>query len=575
MEVQYSQKFLEAIQRVANAAQAGQDPGIVFHKEMRELGWRERLNNLYRIQDKNDGKIKFFRPNKAQNKFLDELSGRDLILKPRQLGYTTLAFVYAYDRSYWDGWSTGIMSHLREHTVKLFARVKQINESFKKDWGRFNLAEEESSNTTQISWKESKASITVAYDFRGYTLQFLHVSEIARVEDERIHASFQAVPENGEIWGESTAHGPAGWFYRTWQIYKDKGAQAAFKGHFFPWFMQYPENPHAPKYKNAGTIVLTPQEEIIKKMYELTDAHILWRRWKISESNSQDESMFEQEYPSNDVECFLAGDNQVYPSYILKIQNKFVKDPLWVGDIRVEGKKLNFYEDSKGIVQVWAKPEADSEYCIGADTAEGTGRDSSVAYVFDRVTYEVVAKLSGQLPPIIFAEELWKLGKFYHYCPINPEANNHGHLVISELTRRNYMKLYKRHTTDEITNKPTTKLGFLTTVGNKVTLSEQHVNACRMGKFRCTDKELFLQMSNFVQVGSKNGKTIRREARGEGHDDCVMAAALTYEMHIKLGPVRLGNFDIPDNIMYGETDPDTGFSMPYVQEVNEFGYIYE
>ena len=141
--------------------------------------------------------------------------------------------------------------------------------------------------------------------------------------------------------------------------------------------------------------------------------------------------------------------------------------------------------------------------------------------------------------------------------------------MISELTRRNYTKLYKRHTIDDITNKPTTKLGFLTTSGNKITLTEQHVNACRMGKFRCLDKDLYLEMSNFVQIGSKTGKTIRREARGEGHDDRVIAAALTYEMHAKLGPVQVGNFDIPDSMLYGQTDPETGFSLPYASNYED------
>lgn len=55
-----------------------------------------RLNALYKIKDK-DGKVRRFKPNDQQRqRFLDE-HNRDLILKARQLGFTTFEMIDALD----------------------------------------------------------------------------------------------------------------------------------------------------------------------------------------------------------------------------------------------------------------------------------------------------------------------------------------------------------------------------------------------------------------------------------------------------------------------------------------------
>lgn len=560
MTDQYSPAFINAINQVSTEALANPaQTAAIFKGAMVKLGWFERISNLYRIKDRYDGKFRFFRPNSSQLRFMQERTTRDVILKSRQFGFTTFACLYAYDRALWDGWSTGIMSHQRERTEKIFDIVKNANEFFIKDWGHLWVPDQESNSSYKISWKDSKASITVAYDFRSLTVQFLHVSEAAFIEVDRLTNSLQSAGEHGEVILESTPLGPGGVFYNQWKNWKKHGALAPYKGHFFPWFEHYPEDRDRwTQLAASHPLPINEKERELQLLYDLEPYHLVWRRWKIAESCNDDEEIFEKEYPSNDEDCFLSGENQVYSRTILKYQKQFVREPAHVGYLKVEGKKVSLYPDTKGLLRVWSVPEVDAEYVLGADASEGTGKDAAVSYVLKRSTGETVAELRGHMPPAQFAEELWKLGTFYNLAWICPEVNNHGHLVVEDLVRRGYSKLYKRFTIDEFKNTPTTKIGFNTSVSTKIPLTEAHVAACRDGKFMCRSQTLLDEMANFVQLSNKRGNSFRREARGEEHDDCVMAVALAWEMHRKLGDNRKSEMSLPDNLKRSQVDPDTG-----------------
>src|SRR5688572_15034326 len=61
------------------------------------LGHEERIRNLYRVRHKLQNSAAFFVPNKPQEKYLATRKGRDIILKIRQVGFTTLSCVRALD----------------------------------------------------------------------------------------------------------------------------------------------------------------------------------------------------------------------------------------------------------------------------------------------------------------------------------------------------------------------------------------------------------------------------------------------------------------------------------------------
>jgi len=120
-----------------------------------------------------------------------------------------------------------------------------------------------------------------------------------------------------------------------------------------------------------------------------------------------------------------------------------------------------------------------------------------------------------------------------------------------------YRNLYKRSTIDEMTNKPTKKVGFVTTNQTKIMITEKFKTAAKEGKLIILDRDLISEMSTFVQISGKSGGTVKRQATADAHDDLVMAAALAEEMSTS----RNWDSDEQTSREVSEyvIDPETGF----------------
>lgn len=563
----HSKVFIAAFKRVQKVAgKEGVEAGrLAFRDEMLKIGHLERVRNLYRIKDKLSQTAAFFVPNSSQEKYLKSKKGSDMILKPRQIGYTTLNCVRALDLVMWEeNMMCGIMAHEQNKVTTIFSDITKFSyDKFKEDWGAFYAPKEKSDSATALVFEHDglgrplNSSLRVLFDFRGKTVYFLHVSEAAKIENERLNGSLNGVPDNGEIVLESTANGMGGEFYRQWQLSRQMGPDLApFKGHFIPWFEHYPEEPDKWFLPEGSDLTEYESSLIESSNGQITEAHIAWRRAIIEKKCQGDPEVFEQEYPSNDIDCFLNGQNLVFGSAIIKNLDRQTRNPSFQCFLLSDGNGgVKLHEDEKGLISIWQKPDPATSYVIGADPSGGVGRDNGAAYVLNRSTGALVARLWGQLEPNDFANDLWKLAQFYNKAFINVEANNHGHAVIQALTAKQYRNLYKRRAMDEMTKQLTNKVGFLTTNESKLSLTENFKTACKEGKLVSFDKDLIAELTTFVQVASKTGRSIRREASGGSHDDLVMAACLTWEMHLNRGDSTQTN----EREVEREYDPETGF----------------
>jgi hypothetical protein len=96
-------------------------------------------------------------------------------------------------------------------------------------------------------------------------------------------------------------------------------------------------------------------------------------------------------------------------------------------------------------LKIYVLPQPEHEYVLGADPAEGVegGSDSSLR-VFDKVTGEEVAALKGKFEPkVVFPKMIFDIAVYYNYAEVLPERNNHGHAVIAglnELIAKDYSK---------------------------------------------------------------------------------------------------------------------------------------
>lgn len=549
---------------------------LAFRDMCISLGHLERVRNLYRVQAKLSRKAEFFVPNGPQETYLNVRKGRDIILKIRQVGFTTLSCIRALDYALWEpNMRTGIMAHQQNVVGTIFEDiVKFTYDWFKKDWGHLYAPAEKSDSSTTLAFKhdgfpepyrrELNSSMRVLFDFRGKTVPFLHVSEASRIEPDRLLGSLQGVPANGEAILESTPNGRGGEFYRQWQNWRSMGTLAPYKGHFIPWYDYYPEE--AGKWEIPTGSELTPYEKALLKEYpdKVTTAHLAWRRWCIEANCLGDPEKFENEYPTNDLDCWFSGENLVFGSSILKYQDSFVRPPSKIGFLLSDGAKLEFAPDPKGLVYLWQEPKPGVEYVAGADPSGGVGRDRAACTVINRATGEVVARIWGQLEPTEFAREILKLCRYYNKAWVCPETNNHGHVVIAYLTAQHYKNIYKRKVIDAVTNRPSSQYGFLTTNDSKLMLTERFKDACKDGRVRVYDNDLLTEMSTFVQLASKQGKSVRREATAGSHDDLLISACLAWEMNLNRGILQFS--DEADSALDDDEtsfDPDTGFALPW------------
>lgn len=540
----------------------------VFRDEMLKLGHEERVRNLYRVRDKLTAKAVFFLPNEPQDNFMKTRKGRDISLKTRQVGMTTQSTVRGLDKTLWDeNMQSGIMAHLQTVVKTIFEDlVKFTYDWFKRDWGDFYAPVEKADSASALSFSEDglgrplNSSMRVLFDFRGKTVNFLHVSEAAFIDNKRLLGSLQAVPISGEIVLESTPNGRGGDFYNQWQNHKKLGSLAPYKGHFVPWFTFYPEQPE--NFMLPEGTILTQREIELREAHKLEDHHIAWRRWCIAANCQGDEEKFENEYPSNDIDCFFTGESLVFSSTLLKQIDRTCRLPSNKGFLLEDGPKVKFHADSKGITSIWQEPKPGNDYVIGADTSSGVGKDLSVAYVKNRTNKTFVAKVEGYLEPKEFSKELMKLGRYFNNAFICPEENNHGHVVIQCMKDARYANIYRRKVIDEMTNKPTKKLGFLTTNDTKLMITEQFKDALTAGEAIVLDFDLLDEMSSFTQFSSKNGgRTIRREALPGKTDDRVIAACLTEEMDRNRGVAPDNEKSEASPSSSGGYDPETGFAV--------------
>ncbi|HWH83233.1 MAG TPA: hypothetical protein VNU71_13465 [Burkholderiaceae bacterium] len=213
--------------------------------EWRSLVWR--LHNLYWIVDEH-GKAVKFEPNEEQLDLVQNLHTRNLILKARQLGFSTLIEILELDQGLFNADHTGaVIADTLPNAGKLFAKVE------------FAVARLPIVLQQALPIKRSNASTTILWEHgsqfyvstspRGGTVQFLHVSElgkIARKYPERaaeiVSGGFEAVPQDGVIVVESTAEGAFGAFYDLCSVALKRQAEGApetpldWRLHFYPWF---------------------------------------------------------------------------------------------------------------------------------------------------------------------------------------------------------------------------------------------------------------------------------------------------------------------------------------------------
>jgi hypothetical protein len=240
-----------------------------------------------------------FQWNRAQQHFHAHRTGRDLILKARQLGFSTYIQGEMYRRAVTSTRTTMTMAHDDETTQKL----RRMADRFWKNH-RFNDIQpaRHYSNATLTSYPEYDSESVIATAGskeagRGGTYSDFHGSEVAFWKDAEKIIAGAMQGGNPDVILESTPNGTQGYFYE--RCMEALSGEGVWTLHFYPWWW---DDAYRIDLEPGQTLTYTAEEAALVAKHGLTGEQILWRRGKQKELKR----LFIQEYPEDPYSCFLA-----------------------------------------------------------------------------------------------------------------------------------------------------------------------------------------------------------------------------------------------------------------------------
>ena len=347
---------------------------------------------------------------------------------------------------------------------------------------------------------------------RGDTIDRAHLSEAAFYFDlEKILAGISEAAEYGQIDIESTPNG-RDMFYDMWQ--KAKEGKSAYTPIFIPWFIdnEYSADTMTTKEKNGLSVAVremfdipynefilnyTDEEKILignvwaKYGILLNAEQIKWRRYKIWDKGL----LFFQEYPEDDVTCFLQSGRSVFSNITVDVTKKIPLDNFdnWGNEEdRKELKKRVLYG--------------------GIDGAEGTlTGDRHVFSVVDAPANKdnatVIYEYASNEPIDVFYLKVAPIIKsFKIHLGIEKNGVGVAHVKHARFIGLNFTE-------------------WNTTVANRPVMINDLETAYRKGELIETYTEAENEARDMIYTANNRADTIK-----DKHDDRVFARAIAWQM---------------------------------------------
>lgn len=366
---------------------------------------------------------------------------------------------------------------------------------------------------------------------RAGSRQFAHLSENAFYRyyteiDEGIQNSIP-LDKNTYVIKESTANGRAGIgrpFFELWKA-AERG-ETIYKPFFVAWYEIDDYQIEPPR----GFKRTKEEIELCKQCPGITDAHLTWRRLKISEYLETEDGIilpaatrFDQDFPWSPTVAFLSTGAPVFPQVQLNslIKTLSTSRP---SDIK-ERIKFNdtMIDQYKRDLKIYSPPRRNEKYFLGADVSEGLAQgDASSVFVMNENKSQV-ASWHGKIDPDLFGHLLISIGKFYNNALLTVEANNMGQTTITTIRNEMYTRLYQYTEEDRIHKTQVTRFGWRTTGKTKMEMLNKGIKALRDEDCRILDLNLATEMD-----------TVSREENGDvilNGKDRVVAYCLALSGH--------------------------------------------
>ena len=391
--------------------------------------WIERCLSI--VDKSAETKLVPFRFNPVQLDYYGKRTRRDIIVKSRKQGFSTLIqALFLHACLFRPNTRAVIVSHEEGATKRLFGRLKTMlkEAAWNIPVSRNAQGEVVFPATNSSFWIGTAGSKTFG---RGDDITHAHLSEVAHYEDPSVETAVQgALVEGAWFVMETTANGAGTPFYEQWM--RATRGESGWMPHFYGWWQDA-----ANVRPNVGLVRLTDEEQALKRTFSLSLEQIAWRRWMIGDMAHPE--LFQQEFPATSTEAFLTSGKMLFDWQALEQMDRTKLPVKWQGHIVDRGREVRLEDDPKGPLMVWRTPDDHAVYLITADAADGIpGAAYSVADVYDARTWEQVAQWRGHVDPKGFAEVLERLGAFYHWAILYPERKYPGNATILKLSEDQY-----------------------------------------------------------------------------------------------------------------------------------------
>lgn len=449
-------------------------------------------SNFWFIKHPEKGRTKFeLRPAQLETVSVWLEERYSIVLKARQIGFSTLVSAYAFWLAFfWQDRFIVMLSRTERESVKLLAKAK-YGYRFMPQW----MKERGPSQTTEhqlkmvFSNESSIESLPSSNDpARGESVYLVIVDEWAFLPNaEEAWASIEPVADvGGRVIGLSTANGSGNFYHQLW-VGSQTGTNK-FKGIFFSW---------------------AADGERGQDWYESKVANM--HPWQLH-----------QEYPSFPEEAFIKSGNPVFDIQMLDDMVIVDSDNGYYHLYSTGHGEFHYAED--GELSIWDFPRSEGVYVIGADVAEGLSHgDYSSAHIIDATTGIVCAHWHGRIEPDLFGEMLAELGWWYKNALLGVENNNHGLTTLKAAQKYGYKNLYRQRKLARVRPEATDILGWRTTATSKPLMIDELSASLRDSSIEVYDRLTIAELRTFVR--KENGKMA-----GSPHDDRVISLAIANQM---------------------------------------------
>lgn len=404
---------------------------------------------------------------------------RVLVLKARQIGWSTLITAYLFWKTFFfPNTPTMALSRREDPEAYLIISNAKMGYANLPAWMRNRGPKQLTDNMTEIRWGNGsmiESDSSKDNPARGRTFALLVLDEFGKMPNpDDAWGSALPATEYGQLIVVGNANGFGTRWFKLYQ--QAKAGESDFVARFYPWNVV----PHRDSdWLERETSSMTPAERAA-------------------------------EYPTNDEECWVQSGNPVYDVERLKV---YPTSPC--EDVRIEA-------DLEATLTTWAPPEEGKSYVIGMDVSLGKGTgDYTVANVIEVETGRHVCEWRSRMATIWqAAERVNQIGLDYNQAWLAVEHNGVGEGVINRLREHhNYPNLYYRKVWNRAAQSHVIKYGWDTSGTTKPQIVSELQERLFTGEILTTHSDLVEEMIAYRYLA--NG-----QMGGMPHDDRVMSMAI-------------------------------------------------